>query len=287
MKCLKCGAEFNRNFCPKCGTPAAQMQQTQQFQQTQQIQDQPVFCPVCGTELFDDDRFCPHCGWATTGHRPDDVEASNVVYGTPVGDTHDTAPAKKEKNTTLLIVIIISIVVLLIAGIVVFIVIDPFGGNKENNADKANNANTVITSEAPTVTPTERPTESPTHRPTERPTERPTSKPTERPTPSPTPKPINNAAGTYRFKSLTSDGVTMTAESISSMSDVDISQMYIELKSDGTFTMNVPGESSTSGKWSQSGSIISLNVNDETVECTLKGKTITISEDDMSMVFEK
>ena len=95
------------------------------------------------------------------------------------------------------------------------------------------------------------------------------------------------ATGKYKFKSLSSEGSTMTAEAISSMGGIDASQMYLELKADGTFTMNVPGEDAASGKWSQSGSKITLTAEDETIEGTLKGKTITISEGSMSMVFEK
>ena len=46
MKCTKCGKEFERTFCPECGTQAAPQ----------------ALCPVCGKERTAEKQFCPNCG---------------------------------------------------------------------------------------------------------------------------------------------------------------------------------------------------------------------------------
>ena len=44
MICKKCGAKFEGNFCPKCGTPA---------------EKELTVCPKCGQERGAGDRYCP------------------------------------------------------------------------------------------------------------------------------------------------------------------------------------------------------------------------------------
>ncbi len=46
-KCSKCGAEFESNFCPECGTPA---------------ENGARHCPKCGAEVAEGKKFCGNCG---------------------------------------------------------------------------------------------------------------------------------------------------------------------------------------------------------------------------------
>ncbi len=46
-KCSKCGAEFESNFCPECGTPA---------------ENGTRRCPKCGKEVAEGKKFCGNCG---------------------------------------------------------------------------------------------------------------------------------------------------------------------------------------------------------------------------------
>mgnify|MGYP006070962085 CR=1 FL=1 len=48
MQCKKCGAQYEGNFCPQCGTPAEEKMRV---------------CPVCGKERGEDERFCKGCGY--------------------------------------------------------------------------------------------------------------------------------------------------------------------------------------------------------------------------------
>ncbi len=45
-KCSNCGAEFEGNFCPECGSPS----------------DAPKTCPHCGAPLKPNAKFCSNCG---------------------------------------------------------------------------------------------------------------------------------------------------------------------------------------------------------------------------------
>ena len=52
-KCFKCGAEFEGNFCPECGT---------QWQENKQ-------CPNCGATLAGGAKFCNNCGYSFVGKK--------------------------------------------------------------------------------------------------------------------------------------------------------------------------------------------------------------------------
>ena len=93
------------------------------------------------------------------------------------------------------------------------------------------------------------------------------------------------ATGKYKFKSMSGQGMTVNADALSNYG-MSLDDFSLELKSDGTFAMTAMGEAQE-GKWTQSGSKVSLTAEDTTIEGTIKGKTLTIAEDGMSMEFEK
>ena len=98
-----------------------------------------------------------------------------------------------------------------------------------------------------------------------------------------------SVAGKYKIKSMMGMDVKELQEQFEAygMEGKVEDMMYLELKSDKTFTMVVVDEEPANGTYSISGDTISLTVDGETVSGTIKGKTITISEGGMEMVFEK
>lgn len=86
--------------------------------------------------------------------------------------------------------------------------------------------------------------------------------------------------GEYTLVSQTiSDGV----ESDTSIAGVDIPNMYVELKADGTFTQEVIAVGETeplytkSGTWTKVGNTVSLTADSDTISGTYYGETITLS----------
>ena len=65
--------------------------------------------------------------------------------------------------------------------------------------------------------------------------------------------------------------------------------MTLELKSDGTAVMSskMTDEASANGTWTQDGNKIIITVDDEPVEFTMEGNTLTGAEDDMTLTFTK
>ncbi len=66
MICKNCGKEFEGQFCPECGTKAAELQK----------------CPVCGKEHIEGEKFCANCGYNYT--------QQNVVVAPQIAQTSNT-----------------------------------------------------------------------------------------------------------------------------------------------------------------------------------------------------
>lgn len=66
-KCLNCGAEFEGNFCPECGTK----------------RQEDKVCPKCGKTLRPYARFCSGCGYSFTQHSAE--EKTEVASEQSVG----------------------------------------------------------------------------------------------------------------------------------------------------------------------------------------------------------
>ena len=73
-KCSKCGAEFEGNFCPECGTPS----------------QAPKVCPKCGAQLKENVKFCNNCGYAFVEQN----DAHSADKSAQQGDLRSSAPAK-------------------------------------------------------------------------------------------------------------------------------------------------------------------------------------------------
>lgn len=63
-KCTNCGAEFERNFCPACGTEAAHRKK----------------CPSCGKECDESDKFCSNCGYRFESESNTEVKQSETAF---------------------------------------------------------------------------------------------------------------------------------------------------------------------------------------------------------------
>ena len=66
MICKNCGKEFEGQFCPECGTKAAELQK----------------CPVCGKERVEGEKFCANCGYNYT--------QQNAVVAPQIAQTSNT-----------------------------------------------------------------------------------------------------------------------------------------------------------------------------------------------------
>ncbi len=97
-------------------------------------------------------------------------------------------------------------------------------------------------------------------------------------------------AGTYDLVTMEMGGVTVTAEDMkAAMPDANI---QLVLKEDGSFSLTTLGDPSVgpiteNGTWKEKGEGVALTVNGATNMGTVDGDTITLTEDDISIVFKK
>ena len=96
MICKKCGAKFEGNFCPKCGTPA---------------EKELNVCPKCGQERGAGDRYCPKCGYDFA--RSDRKEGVN--FGAKAAAAVKKVPKKAWGMLALLVIIVVLIIVIVAA----------------------------------------------------------------------------------------------------------------------------------------------------------------------------
>ena len=93
MICKKCGAKFEGNFCPKCGTPA---------------EKELTVCPKCGQERGAGDRYCPKCGY--------DFACSDrkegVSFGAKAAEAVKKVPKKAWAAIAAIVLVVIVIIVL-------------------------------------------------------------------------------------------------------------------------------------------------------------------------------
>lgn len=102
-----------------------------------------------------------------------------------------------------------------------------------------------------------------------------------------------DAVGTYKFSSVTAEGMTVTAgeEYLGKMFDENY--LTVELKADGTFVITMAeAATSASGKWSQDGDTIKFTSNvegigEQTIEGTLKDGTLTYSQESVTYTLKK
>lgn len=102
----------------------------------------------------------------------------------------------------------------------------------------------------------------------------------------------NTAAGTYKMKSMSMAGVQVDMETLATAVGLSIDDLKIELKDGGDFTMTMLSaeESVTvNGTWTLDGTKLSMTAEGDTMEATLDGTKLTISDSDREseMVFEK
>lgn len=97
-----------------------------------------------------------------------------------------------------------------------------------------------------------------------------------------------DVSGTYKLKSMGGMSIADLQKQYDEMGiEMNVEDMVtVELKSDDTFTMKMDKDSQ-SGTYSIDGEKISLTVDGDTEEGTLKGKTLTIGSGNEEMVFEK
>ena len=93
MICKKCGAKFEGNFCPKCGTPA---------------EKELTVCPKCGQERGAGDRYCPKCGYDFA--RSDRKESVN--FGAKAAEAVKKVPKKAWAAIAAIVLVVIVIIVL-------------------------------------------------------------------------------------------------------------------------------------------------------------------------------
>lgn len=98
----------------------------------------------------------------------------------------------------------------------------------------------------------------------------------------------NDVSGTYKLLSMGGMSIADLQKQYDEMGiEMNVEDMVtVELKSDDTFTMKMDKDSQ-SGTYSIDGEKISLTVDGDTEEGTLKGKTLTIGSGNEEMVFEK
>ncbi len=91
-------------------------------------------------------------------------------------------------------------------------------------------------------------------------------------------------AGTYNMVSMTLGDSTVTAEDLAALG-MPADGIYVKLNGDGTGEMNA-GEETVEIRYDNS-KLWPVEEPDEKIDYTLKGKTLTVSDDETVMVFEK
>lgn len=107
MICKQCGAQFEGNFCPKCGTPA---------------QEEMTVCPKCGQGRADGDRYCSKCGYDFTPplKKRTAIACTKTVTALKAVSSKVCAAAKKIPLKTWIFwsVLVIIVIVILICNAV-------------------------------------------------------------------------------------------------------------------------------------------------------------------------
>ena len=107
MICRQCGAQFEGNFCPKCGTPA---------------QEELTVCPKCGQDRADGDRYCSKCGYdfAPPSKKRTAIACTKAVTALKAVSSKVCAAAKKIPLKTWIFwsVLVIIVIVILICNAV-------------------------------------------------------------------------------------------------------------------------------------------------------------------------
>ena len=100
-------------------------------------------------------------------------------------------------------------------------------------------------------------------------------------------------AGTYKLKSVTTQGVTMDldelADSLGESADA-LSSVTAELKDDGTFTLDTSALTVTSaieGTWEEKDGALDLTAEGDTITATVSGSSFKLSSSGVDMTFEK
>lgn len=98
------------------------------------------------------------------------------------------------------------------------------------------------------------------------------------------------AVGVYNMTSMSIGTTTIDMDDLTDVPDLDEDILKLELREDGTFDMTVFNGQTTEttvGSWHAEGNEIELNTEGEDIEGYLSGDTLTLSEDDIKIVFVK
>ena len=96
------------------------------------------------------------------------------------------------------------------------------------------------------------------------------------------------AVGEYKLTKVKYSDTEMDVDSLSETSGITL-DITCNLEKDGSFSLDLSPIYGTtvSGTWKMSGSNVELTAEDETITGTLSGDTLTLSENDEVLVFEK
>lgn len=101
-------------------------------------------------------------------------------------------------------------------------------------------------------------------------------------------------AGTYKMTSMEAAGMTVDVATLAEAAGMDADLFTLELKDDGSFTMNAfTGEATENmdGTWKADGNTVTLTMDGEDMTAAVDGNKLTIEETQdgqtMKMVFEK
>ncbi len=98
----------------------------------------------------------------------------------------------------------------------------------------------------------------------------------------------SSAAGEYKLTKFKQNDTEMDIATLLGVLGVS-GDVVCNLEEDGNFSLDMTllGEESISGTWKADGSNVELTAEGETVTGTLSGNALTLSEDDMTLTFEK